>query len=393
MYRIETFLLLAHGITKSRTRLNDQHFTFFTIRFNTHQLCQSAIRHPKCLCFVFILILMQTANSLDRQWSTAAQMTWVPWPHLNHPLLVFLSVPIRKLRFRLSHMLKITTLVLDRTGIQMPSVILFILLLLLLLSRFSRVRLCATPQMAAHQAPPFILVLLKAASWSRVGLGPKFLFGFVFKKCVNFLFWITSIFNLYPLFSFGSCILRPASINFRWLLPHLNCLVLNWVGNLTNIPFKCPGLLCLRCLIKFSSVYDEMWKYSIMSFFIKSNILNSKDYFILGFLSLLGVHGVFFFWCLNTENRMCSNCVSVFIIAVWRHNSHTIKFTLLKCTIHRDLQQLLLSKFRTFSSLKKEAMNMTPSNRPHSPLSPSPWQPLIYNTFYLYGFTYSEYFI
>ena len=29
-----------------------------------------------------------------------------------------------------------------------------ILLLLLLLSCFSRVRLCATPQMAAHQAPP-----------------------------------------------------------------------------------------------------------------------------------------------------------------------------------------------------------------------------------------------
>ena len=28
------------------------------------------------------------------------------------------------------------------------------ILLLLLLSRFSRVRLCATPEMAAHQAPP-----------------------------------------------------------------------------------------------------------------------------------------------------------------------------------------------------------------------------------------------
>ena len=28
------------------------------------------------------------------------------------------------------------------------------LLLLLLLSHFSRVRLCATPEMAAHQAPP-----------------------------------------------------------------------------------------------------------------------------------------------------------------------------------------------------------------------------------------------
>ena len=29
-----------------------------------------------------------------------------------------------------------------------------LLLLLLLLSRFSRVRLCVTPQMAAYQAPP-----------------------------------------------------------------------------------------------------------------------------------------------------------------------------------------------------------------------------------------------
>ena len=31
-----------------------------------------------------------------------------------------------------------------------------LLLLLLLLSRFSRVRLCATPLMAAHQAPPYL---------------------------------------------------------------------------------------------------------------------------------------------------------------------------------------------------------------------------------------------
>ena len=33
---------------------------------------------------------------------------------------------------------------------------LYTLLLLLLLSRFSRVRLCATPQTAAHQAPSFL---------------------------------------------------------------------------------------------------------------------------------------------------------------------------------------------------------------------------------------------
>ena len=31
-----------------------------------------------------------------------------------------------------------------------------LLLLLLLLSRVSRVRLCATPEMAAHRAPPFL---------------------------------------------------------------------------------------------------------------------------------------------------------------------------------------------------------------------------------------------
>ena len=33
-------------------------------------------------------------------------------------------------------------------------------LLLLLLSRFSRVRLCAIPQTAAHQAPPSLVLLL-----------------------------------------------------------------------------------------------------------------------------------------------------------------------------------------------------------------------------------------
>ena len=39
------------------------------------------------------------------------------------------------------------------------------MLLLLLLSRFSRVRLCATPEMAAHQAPPS-LGLSRQEHWS-----------------------------------------------------------------------------------------------------------------------------------------------------------------------------------------------------------------------------------
>ena len=40
------------------------------------------------------------------------------------------------------------------SGVPLPSLINWMLLLLLLLSRFSRVQLCATPQMSAHQAPP-----------------------------------------------------------------------------------------------------------------------------------------------------------------------------------------------------------------------------------------------
>ena len=40
------------------------------------------------------------------------------------------------------------------SGVPLPSPSNRLLLLLLLLSRFSRVRLCATPETAAHQAPP-----------------------------------------------------------------------------------------------------------------------------------------------------------------------------------------------------------------------------------------------
>ena len=41
------------------------------------------------------------------------------------------------------------------------------LLLLLLLSRFSRVQLCATPRMAAHQGPPS-LGFSRQEHWSRL---------------------------------------------------------------------------------------------------------------------------------------------------------------------------------------------------------------------------------
>ena len=44
-------------------------------------------------------------------------------------------------------------------------------MLLLLLSRFSRVRLCATPQTAAHQAPPF-LGFSRQEHWSGLPFPP-----------------------------------------------------------------------------------------------------------------------------------------------------------------------------------------------------------------------------
>ena len=48
-----------------------------------------------------------------------------------------------------------TKLILCQSGIFCGSILLLLLaLLLLLLSHFSHVQLCATPQMAAHQAPP-----------------------------------------------------------------------------------------------------------------------------------------------------------------------------------------------------------------------------------------------
>ena len=98
-------------------------------------------------------------------------------------------------------------------------------------------------------------------------------------------------------------------------------------------------------------------------------------YFILGFLSFLGFCGgflVFKYW------KQCIVIGCFFITAVLRYNSHTIKFTLLKCTIHRDVQLLLLSNVRTFLSPSKETTYVPTSS--HSPLPPlpSPWQPLIY---------------
>ena len=42
----------------------------------------------------------------------------------------------------------------DYLPVELPGRLSVLLLLLLLLSRFSRVRLCVTPEMAAHQAPP-----------------------------------------------------------------------------------------------------------------------------------------------------------------------------------------------------------------------------------------------
>ena len=58
------------------------------------------------------------------------------------------------------------------------------LLLLLLLSRFSRVRLCATPQMAAHQAPPS-LGFSRQEYWSGLPLGCFYVLAIVNSAAMN----------------------------------------------------------------------------------------------------------------------------------------------------------------------------------------------------------------
>ena len=57
------------------------------------------------------------------------------------------------------------------SGKQISPVHAQLLLLLLLLNRFSRVRLCATPEMAAHQAPPS-LGFSRQEHWSGLPFPP-----------------------------------------------------------------------------------------------------------------------------------------------------------------------------------------------------------------------------
>ena len=89
----------------------------------------------------------------------SSSSTQTPWTLKHCPsipnafrasgLVIFIY---RNLKFHLCRVWKYSlSLIFDPVKIQIH---LEEVLLLLLLSRFSRVRLCATPQMAAHQAPP-----------------------------------------------------------------------------------------------------------------------------------------------------------------------------------------------------------------------------------------------
>ena len=70
-------------------------------------------------------------------------------------------------------------------------------LLLLLLSRFSRVRLCATPQMAAHQAPPS-LGFSRPEKWMIIARSTHF----TVNGCTSFFFMTEkySIVYMYHIF-------------------------------------------------------------------------------------------------------------------------------------------------------------------------------------------------
>ena len=85
-----------------------------------------------------------------KKFVTICRVMDVNWSYGGHYSVIYMHI---KLRTRIFTSKKLSDNV-NVCGSQSMWIILCVLLLLLLLSRFSRVPLCATPETAAHQAPP-----------------------------------------------------------------------------------------------------------------------------------------------------------------------------------------------------------------------------------------------
>ena len=136
-------MLCLNTPTKSRNRLTQKKQDCPTVRLRRQSLNRMRFLNPKSLPTTDL-------NDVHTSW---IQASWKSWP-ASFPLLsatltwVPYSLP-SSLHFFLSCFFPHYSAGLERMGSHTVQH-----MLLLLLSRFSRVRLCATPQTAAHQAPP-----------------------------------------------------------------------------------------------------------------------------------------------------------------------------------------------------------------------------------------------
>ena len=120
----------VHGVAKRRTRLSDFTLTFHFHAFEKEMATHSSVLAWRILGMELASRTLKADSSPSRHLGSSSKKTFT-----NHLVI--------------SHFL-------SSKG-----------LLLLLLSRFSCVRLCATPETAAHQAPPS-LGFSRQERWSRL---------------------------------------------------------------------------------------------------------------------------------------------------------------------------------------------------------------------------------
>ena len=152
-------------------------------------------------------------------------------------------------------------------------------LLLLLLSRFSRVRLCANPEMAAHQAPPS-LGFSRQEHWSGLPFPSPMHESEKWKGSRSVVSDSQQPHGLQP-----TRLLRPWDFPGKSAGVGCHCL-------LHLIPRR-PLLIFFLC--SSWQIYPHCWEFSLEFPLPSSNLWNPKDYY-----------------CSLVSLKLCANCLSTY---------------------------------------------------------------------------------